>query len=599
MHRVFVAALIFAIAGQSISPTGALAAPPSNDAPGAATVISGLPFSEFVDLAEATTEDPEFPPCESIGRQRVWYAYAPSADETISVSAGGNEVVEIALWRVGSGPLDLTLVGCGVFGRDLVGSVVAGTGYLISIGMWEDVGSFAGTVTFTSVPPPANDDLAGALDISELFPYSEVIARASAIASSFETAEPVPSCGIGDFGPPTHSVWYRVSLPTAALLLTNESQFEFLAVYEGTGFADAVEIGCINGGWGVVSLAATGSYLIQVGPYRYRDTWLDLRVTLPPPNDAFDAPVLIDALPFTAWAPLTYATTEANEPVGCGWGGDRSTWYEWTAPTDASMLLSLSDYSAFAALYTGETIGSLTEVLCMPGYTSPTMFQAQAGATYRVQVGSYNGYEVLLQLQETPPPAASLSFWPFQPSSFDTIQFYDASSDPASQSWTRTWDFGDGATSTDATPSHRYATDGTYPVTLSIETSDGRTDTASYDLVVQTHDIAIKRLAAPVSAAAGQSRQITVAVANNRYPETVTVVLWAFRGQESFYLGDITKLVPVRGANRTTDFVFTYRFTSADAAYGKLTFRAYANFSGFPDVVPADNEMLATTKVTR
>jgi len=58
--------------------------------------------------------------------------------------------------------------------------------------------------------------------------------------------------------------------------------------------------------------------------------------------------------------------------------------------------------------------------------------------------------------------------------------------------------------------------------------------------------------------------------------------------------------VPVRSANRTTDFNFSYTFTSADAQVGKVTFKAVANIFGARDALPADNEAIATPiKVSR
>lgn len=46
------------------------------------------------------------------------------------------------------------------------------------------------------------------------------------------------------------------------------------------------------------------------------------------------------------------------------------------------------------------------------------------------------------------------------------------------------WDFGDGDSSTDESPSHTYAADGTYSVSLTITTSDGCSNTASHTISV-------------------------------------------------------------------------------------------------------------------
>ena len=45
-----------------------------------------------------------------------------------------------------------------------------------------------------------------------------------------------------------------------------------------------------------------------------------------------------------------------------------------------------------------------------------------------------------------------------------------------------TWDFGDGATSNDVNQHHTYANSGTYTVTLTVGSADGRTDSHSEDI---------------------------------------------------------------------------------------------------------------------
>jgi hypothetical protein len=104
----------------------------------------------------------------------------------------------------------------------------------------------------------------------------------------------------------------------------------------------------------------------------------------------------------------------------------------------------------------------------------------------------------------------------------------------------------------------------------------------------------------PKSASAGQTRAITVGINSRRYPETVEVQFFKSVPGGFLFVGVLTQSVPVRPSNRTTDFNFSYTFTSADAQVGKVTFKAVANVVGARDALPADNEAIAPpTKVTR
>jgi PKD repeat protein len=72
-------------------------------------------------------------------------------------------------------------------------------------------------------------------------------------------------------------------------------------------------------------------------------------------------------------------------------------------------------------------------------------------------------------------PIARFSVSPSTPTTSDTIQLFDCSSDPKDVgiAW-RAWDFGDGSTSVGLAPVHRYQQAGEYVVTLTLATFDGR-----------------------------------------------------------------------------------------------------------------------------
>ena len=82
------------------------------------------------------------------------------------------------------------------------------------------------------------------------------------------------------------------------------------------------------------------------------------------------------------------------------------------------------------------------------------------------------------------PPVADFSWSPSEPSTRDTVHFHDRSHDPDGWIVSWRWDFGDGHTSRERNPSHRYSRPGTYTVTLKVTDDDGLSDTATAQITV-------------------------------------------------------------------------------------------------------------------
>jgi Tol biopolymer transport system component/PKD repeat protein len=329
-----------------------------------------------------------------------------------------------------------------------------------------------------------------------------------------------------------------------------------------------------------------------------------------PANDNFASASLISSLPLDDVVDLTVAGHEAGEPTpSCGlfYGPvSRTAWYRFT-PTETrsiSARIANAQFGTVVAAYSGTSLGELRELDCAV-FGATATFRAEANTTYYFQVGGLfdQGGLVRFRLEVTPPPVAQFGFNPSDPSSVDGVQFLDFSYDPGDAGiQSRRWAFGDGTTTitTDCCVSHRYATDGNYTAELTVTTVDGRTGSISQTLVVRTHDVAITKFSVPNAASAGQTRSIVVGINSRRYGEVVDVQLFKSVPGGFVFVGTQTQSVPVRPANRTTDFSFSYTFTVDDARVGKVTFRAVANVLGARDPLPADNEAIATpTKVNR
>jgi PKD repeat protein len=322
----------------------------------------------------------------------------------------------------------------------------------------------------------------------------------------------------------------------------------------------------------------------------------------PPVNDNFaDAPEIID-LPFIGSVNNIEATTEPGEPFGCF--SPRTVWYKFTPPASGFFTVNMNGSSFFDTILNvwrgvGSGLGGLNFMQCA-SFGGSLLLHLEGGTTYYFQAGDNftGGGDLFLNLQEipAPQPVANFSFFPGDPSQFDTVTFCSNAFDPGNvgiESFA--WDFGDGATSTVNCAQHRYAADGDYTAQHQVTTFDGRNGSTTQVVSVRTHDVSIVKVSAPKSASVGQTRPITVAIKNTRYPETVRLDLYRSISGGGFELiASSMQFTPVRSGNRTTEFSFNYTFSPQDAQVGKVTFRVIVSLVNARDAFTADNEAFST-----
>jgi PKD repeat protein len=458
---------------------------------------------------------------------------------------------------------------------------------------------FAAFATAPAFAAPGNDDFANATEISSLpFPESGDLDGAGV-----EPGEQL-FCAFMQ-----QTAWYKVSVPvTTPLRIEVSPALPFnLYVSSGGGIGNLGFLGCNNGPGGAMEfIAGAGStYYIQLGSFNTGPAPFQIGVSVvpPPPNDSFANGTSIGSLPFSETADLTGATLEAGEPSS---GINASVWYAVSTVSPVSLTASVGGPCCsfpVVAVYTGQSLGQLS-LLGSGGFFQPVTFHAEPGTTYLIQVGAAvsTNSTATLQVIETPPVVPNFSYSPFDPSTFDTVQFFDQTSDPGQagiQSWQ--WQFGDGTTGTGNAPIKAYAADGDYTVRMTVTTVDGRTGTATQTVHVRTHDVAIAKLTVPKSASAGQTREITVGIRNYRYPDMVQVqLLKSVPGQGFLSIGSLMQLIPIRQGNGTTPVSFSYTFGNDDATVGKVSFEAIVTILGARDMLPADNTAISTpTKVSR
>jgi PKD repeat protein len=245
-------------------------------------------------------------------------------------------------------------------------------------------------------------------------------------------------------------------------------------------------------------------------------------------------------------------------------------------------------------------LNDLTEVMCENWDAG--VVPVAAGRTYWIQLVHPHpeASPTTFTVDEAPPLNVSLSWSLADPSILDSVTFTGWAGGGAGQPITRfDWDFGDGTTASGYEVGHRYVADGDYPVRLAVTSADGRTGTLTRTVSVRTHDVRILSFTTPARGRPDQTRPIEVVVGNQLLPEDVVVTLYKSVPGGYQEVGRATQYVPAR-PNRSVAFPFNYTFTPADAAVGRVAFRAVVTLAGGSrDARPVDNEAIAPATVVR
>ena len=251
--------------------------------------------------------------------------------------------------------------------------------------------------------PPGNDGFQDVIGVYAV-PYSTT---QSTLEATLQLPDE-PLCG--DIGA---TVWYAVTAPANGTLKVSTVGSDFdtvLAAHSGSTLSALQSLDC-NDDTGSATTSAVqfdvvsgATYYIQAGGFQSQDGQLALSIvygTASSNDDFGSAEVVPQALPYTDPRNTVVATTEPpNEPeVVCSPSVPigRTIWYSYTP--SATRLVSAttagSNFDTVIAVYTGDTLTSLTELACDDDTdfdaTSAVQFVASAGIPYRIQAGGYLG----------------------------------------------------------------------------------------------------------------------------------------------------------------------------------------------------------------
>jgi hypothetical protein len=372
------------------SPVIHIAGKPANDDFADSILLAGTNVFASTDSFGATRELHEPFDWRFSSALTVWYSWTALADgraHIVTTGNSGNFGPFVFFWAYsGSTISNLTLLANNEFVWQYIGNsgsflVTAGETYHIALAPYGSTSLVGFSLTLQPTPRPLNDTFAERM----LLTGFEGQLNSHNTNATTEPGEPL------HVDTTKRSVWWTWTAPASGLVkFTNRlpSSQCALAVYMGGSLTNLTRVASspLSTALSVEVLEGT-TYQIAVDGVSgsYGPISIQLELPMPSPvNDSFTSRAVLSGNSLTVTGPPTLlaATSEPGEPFA---SGTRSVWWTWTAPTNGAFTLSVT--SAVPDLvwkvYTGETVGTVTEVLSSGSRGSLTFRTAQ-GARYHI-----------------------------------------------------------------------------------------------------------------------------------------------------------------------------------------------------------------------
>ncbi len=327
------------------------------------------------------------------GNSSVWYSW--TAPDTCNVSLGtwSDEFDCLVGVFVGSDVGSLTKIAGDSISAGF--DATAGVTYYVAVDGY-DGGCGAFGLEWKS--SPANDDMANA----EALPGDSGSWTGSNEGATRENGEPYHAGYHGDT-----SLWFTFTSDATKVVTidTIGSNFDtMLGVYTGTAVDSLTEVASDDEGGGdstsLVRFRASPGVVYKVAVDGYDESVGDIFLhwnTGPAAlNDDFGAAEVLGGAEGTTGASSVGATKEAGEPDHAANTGGSSLWYRFTAPSNGLLVIDTydSDFDTLLGVYTGSTVGGLTEVGAnddFEGDQSLVAVEVTSGVTYRVAIDGRDG----------------------------------------------------------------------------------------------------------------------------------------------------------------------------------------------------------------